>query len=318
VRARFDPPAATDITTELLLPLLRELNRAEPVEITAMTGGSSPTWRIDLADGAQLVLKGYADAARWRNGKEAFAAAQVEHLPIPMTRYLLIDDSGRRLPFPFSLSHYLPGATLKSFAGHPDYHGGFRQVGTLLRQLHGVKMPGYGAFGAEGIVNARATNADYIGSGTVVCFARFRQHGADAMLADWLEQLVADRFDAIVPHSASAVFAHDDIQPNNVLFVEQGALLHLSGLIDFGNAHAQDAVMDLAKTLFCCEHEAPGSSAAILAGYGPIDHPDPEAALGFYTLLHRVTMWTCLRHAGFIATPDAPSNLIDDLWAMAG
>jgi len=66
--------------------------------------------------------------------------------------------------------------------------------------------------------------------------------------------------------------------------------LRVTGLIDFGNARAADATFDLAKTLFCCEHEAPGSTTAILAGYGPVDHPESEAALRLYTLIHRVVM----------------------------
>ncbi len=77
--------------------------------------------------------------------------------------------------------------------------------------------------------------------------------------------------------------------------------LLLSGLIDFGNARAADAVFDLAKNLFNSEHEAPGCTAPMLEGYGPIDHPDPEGALWLYTLLHRVIMWWWLRHVGVIA-----------------
>ena len=90
-----------------------------------------------------------------------------------------------------------------------------------------------------------------------------------------------------------------------------------SGLIDFGNAYAADAVSDLVKWLFCSEHEAPGSTRHILDGYGPIDHPDPDRALGFYTLLHRIVMWWWLRHIGVIPAPDAPSDIMDDLRRMA-
>ena len=115
-----------------------------------------------------------------------------------------------------------------------------------------------------------------------------------------------------------ALFAHDDLHPNNVLAVETDGKLSLSGLIDFGNAHAADPVSDLAKCLFCCEHDAPGSTQHILAGYGPIDHPAPERALAFYTLLHRIIMWWWLRHIGVISAPDAPSDIMDDLRRLAG
>jgi aminoglycoside phosphotransferase (APT) family kinase protein len=132
-----------------------------------------------------------------------------------------------------------------------------------------------------------------------------------------LQSLAESQFDAIVPHSMGAVFAHDDLHPNNVLAVERpDGQLELSGLIDFGNAQAADAVFDLAKCLFCSAHEAPGCRGPMLEGYGPIDHPDPTGALRYYTLLHRVIMWWWLRHVGVIPSPDAPSDLIDDLWEM--
>ncbi|UJW85585.1 hypothetical protein [Devosia sp. SL43] len=73
----------------------------------------------------------------------------------------------------------------------------------------------------------------------------------------------------------------------------------------------------MAKCLFCSEHEAPGSAQPILEGCGPIDHPDPTSALSFYTLLHRVIMWWFLRHIGVLPTPDAPSDIMDDLRQMA-
>ncbi|UXN74728.1 hypothetical protein N8D56_06545 [Devosia sp. A8/3-2] len=75
---------------------------------------------------------------------------------------------------------------------------------------------------------------------------------------------------------------------------------------------AADPVLDLAKCLFCSEHDAPSSTPHILAGYGPIEHPDPQGAIWYYTLLHRVTMWWWLRQIGVIATADTPSELIDD------
>jgi hypothetical protein len=91
--------------------------------------------------------------------------------------------------------------------------------------------------------------------------------------------------------------------------------LKLTGLIDFGNAHAADAVWDLAKILFICAHDAPEAPALIREGYGLVDDPDPEGALRFYTVLHRVIMWWWLRHVGIIK--DGEHNaLIDDLWGM--
>ncbi|KKB11575.1 hypothetical protein VE25_12020, partial [Devosia geojensis] len=86
-----------------------------------------------------------------------------------------------------------------------------------------------------------------------------------------MRRIVEERFDDIVPHSTGPVFAHDDLQPGNVLAARtpDGSLTR-SGLIDFGNARAADPVFDLAKCLFCSRHEAPDSPALILEGFGPI------------------------------------------------
>ena len=145
---------------------------------------------------------------------------------------------------------------------------------------------------------------------------RFRHYGAPAGLSDRLDGIVMSGR-GLMAKSSGPVFAHDDFQPNNVLAERDAAgRLHLTGLIDFGNARAADATFDLAKTLFCCEHEAPGSTAAILDGYGVIDHPEPDAALWLYTLIHRVVMWYWLRHIGVI--PEAAKHdLMVDLEAMA-
>lgn len=306
------------VSIDQLQPVLRELNQADAISLAEMMGGSSATWRIDLANGEKLVFKAYADAARWRDGKEAFAAAQLKNLPIPITRYLLIDDSGSRLPYPFAITNYLPGVTIQSLAGHPDLDSAFRQTGALLRQLHGVRMPAYGAFGADGIVQPKAINGEFVRGVAVSGFERFRHYGADPALADRLEAIIDARFDDVVPYSRGPVFAHDDLYPNNVLAIETAdRRLNLSGLIDFGNARSTDAVWDLAKCLFCSNHDMPGCRPHILAGYGPIDHPDPEAALRYYTLLHRVIMWSWLRHVGTIPAADTPSELIEDLREMA-
>ena len=281
--------------------------------IVEMAGGTSPVYRIDLASGDVVVLKLYA-ADYVVPGKDAFAARQLQHLDVPVTRFLLVDDTNRRLPFRYAVTNYLPGITAAALRDHPDIASIHRQTGALLRQLHTIKMPAYGAFDATGIVAPAATNAAFMTGLIEHAFAEMATEGADAALLARLRTIIDDGFDAVVPHSSGAVFAHDDLHPNNVLAVEgPDGRLTLSGLIDFGNARAADPVLDLAKCLFCSEHDAPGSTRHILAGYGPIDHPQPDAALAYYTLFHRMVMWWWLRRIGVIPTPDAPSDLMDTL-----
>jgi Ser/Thr protein kinase RdoA (MazF antagonist) len=196
------------------------------------------------------------------------------------------------------------------YAGHPDYNDIFVEIGGLARKLHTLAMPGYGALCSP----QHADNSAYVSALIAYALERFLYFGADPELAERLRETLGRGFAAIVPASGPAVFAHDDLHPGNILVVEEAGRLSLSGLIDFGNARAQSAVMDVAKTIFICEHMAPGSGPAILRGYGAIDHPAPTEALAYYTTLHRIIMWWWLRKVGVLATPDTPSELIDALW----
>jgi aminoglycoside phosphotransferase (APT) family kinase protein len=304
---------------EQLRPVLRELNMGEVVAVAELEGGGSPVFRIDLAGGERLVLKAYPDGGGQAPTREAFAASQLRDLDIPVTRYLVLDETKARLPFRFAVTTYLPGVTADALKDHPDISSVHFEMGALLRKLHSVRMPGYGHIGASGIITPVQTNAEFVRAIIADAFARFRHLGGDAVLAGRLRKIVEERFEDIVTHSAGPVFAHDDLHPGNVLVTETAVgKLALSGLIDFGSARAADAVFDLAKGLFCSMHLAPDCRKPMLEGYGAIGHPDPEAALWYYTLLHRVIMWGWLRHLGVIPTADAPSGLIDNLQAIAG
>ena len=306
------------VDVEQLQSALRELDVARIMAVAEMEGGSSPVFRLDLADGGRLVLKVYPDGRSWTPGKDAFAAAQLQDLAVPVTQYLLVDETKAKLPFRYAVTSYLPGVAAKIHKDHPDIASVYRQMGALLRKLHSVGMQGYGQMDASGIVSPVGTNAEFLRKIIAGAFEQFLHFGGDAALARRLCAIVDERFDDIVVHSSGPVFAHDDLHPGNVLVCEaDDGTLSVSGLIDFGNARAADAVFDLAKCLFCSKHEAPGCEEHILKGYGDIDHPDPEGALSYYTLLHRVIMWWWLRHIGVIPSADTHSDLIDDLRAAA-
>jgi aminoglycoside phosphotransferase (APT) family kinase protein len=292
------------VTLSQIGPILRDLGASAPIAIVAMTGGSSQVFRLDLADGSALVLKTYDDTVRSAAAKEAYMSSLLDGLDIPYTRIFARDETNSRLPFCYSIANFLPGVPAHSFKDDPDVADLYRQMGAMLRQVHTIRMPAYGFFDRAGVLKPAATNAAFLRSLAADAFSRFRHYGADHALADRLERIFYQHLDAMSV-SGGPVFAHDDFHPNNVLAQRDASgRLQLTGLIDFGNALAADPVHDLAKALFCCEHEAPGSSAAIREGYGPIDHPDPEAALQFYTLLHRVIMWWWLRRVGVLPEGD--------------
>jgi aminoglycoside phosphotransferase (APT) family kinase protein len=284
--------------------------------VTELPGGGAWSFRVDRLDAPPLVLKAFDDGHPHATGKETYASRLLRDLDLPMTRFLASDESRTRLPFRYTLANYLPGRPVITFKDEPDVDDLYRQMGAMLRKLHTVQVDAYGSYGADGVVDPAATNAEFVGRLFAHGFDRFRHYGGGEALARELEAIVADHA-GIIAYSSGAVFAHDDFQPHNVLG-ERGSdgQLRLTGLLDFGNAKASDRVCDLAKALFCSEHDAPGSSAAIREGYGPIDHPDPDAAIWIYLLLHRLTMWWWLRHVGVIGEGE-PHDLIVDLETMA-
>ena len=303
----------------MLIRALAPLDLGEVTSITAMTGGTSLTFRIDLARGDAVVLKAYEGSNATVPRKDAYAASLLAELDLPVTRFLLVDDSRNTLPFGFAVTNYLPGATVGSFRNHPDSASLYRQMGSLLRRLHTIRMPAYGAFGESGIVAPVPTNTTYMRNQIAHTVTRFGEMGASSALTERLRAKLEDGLENVVGLSTSAVFAHDDFHPNNLLAIEDASgRLKLSGLIDFGNARAADAVSDLAKCLFCTEHDAPGSTIHILEGYGPAEHPDPDAAIQYYLLFHRMVMWWWLRQIGVIADADAQSDIMDSLRAVIG
>lgn len=273
-----------------------------------MAGGTGNVYRVVLKDGSSVVLKSF-EGKKAPPKADAFAAGLAAALDIPVSKYLLVDDSCSSLPFPFALRSFLAGDPATKFAAREDYRSIFVQIGSLARQLHEIKLSGFGTLPKP----EHADNVTYVRSLADHAFGQFADHGADPKLAGRLRDIFERDFEAIVPTTTQAVFAHDDLHPGNVLALDTGAGLTISGLVDFGNARAQGAVMDLAKTIFICEHMAPGSGPAILQGYGHIDHPRPQEALAYYTMLHRVIMWWWLRHIGVLATSNQDSDLMHAL-----
>jgi len=308
--------APVEIDPDRLAAMFADFGLGVPASVTELIGGHARSFRVDRVDGPPVVLKVFNDAVPYAAGKETYASQLLRDLDVPVTRFLASDETRTRVPFRYTIANYLHGRQVMTFKDAPDVADLYRQMGEMLRKLHTVPVPGYGAFDTDGLHDPVPTNTEYLARRFTHGIGRFRHFGGGEALAQKLEAIFADHV-GVIAESRGAVFAHDDFQPHNVL-AERGAdgRLHLTGLLDFGNARASDPVCDLAKALFCCEHDAPGSSPYILAGYGPIDHSNPQAALRVYTLVHRVTMWWWLRHVGVIAEGEH-NALIDDLEAMA-
>jgi aminoglycoside phosphotransferase (APT) family kinase protein len=306
-----------DLDLEQVRAIVRDLDgELEPVTFARLRGGTHDVYRIGLAEAEQpLVLKIYDDEPEWIAAKEALVAGWIgERAGIPIPRWLRLDQSRSRIPFRFALTTWLPGVTVRSLIGESGIDTAYRQMGQLLRRLHNIPMTAYGYIVADGIRRPQPSNDEYMRMAFAQAFRQFREQTGDEALTRRLEEKAQLRFD-LLKYSAGPVFSHDDLQQGNVLARrDMNGSLELTGLIDFGNARAGDALFDLAKALFCCAHEDPSSREPVLAGYGAIDHPDPDEALWLYTLFHRVVMWCGLTRRG--DTSDGAAGLLRDLEEM--
>jgi Ser/Thr protein kinase RdoA (MazF antagonist) len=307
-----------DLELEQVRTIVRDLDRTlDPVGFARLHGGTQDVYRIDLAGAEKpLILKIYADEPAWIVAKEALVAGWVgARAGIPIPRWLRVDERRTCIPFRFALTTWLPGVTVRSLIGAPGIDAAYRQMGELMRRLHAIPMPSYGYIVADGIRRPQPTNDEYMRSAFDQAFRQFREQAGDEALTRRLEEKAQSRFD-LLQYSAGPVLCHDDLQQGNVLAAyDRNGSLQLTGLIDFGNARAGDALFDLAKALFCCAHEDPRSRAPLLAGYGEINHPEPEEALWLYFLFHRVVMWCGLTRRG--DPSDGPAVLLRDLEEMS-
>ena len=307
-----------DLGFEQVRTIVRDLDSAlTPVGFARLSGGTYDVYRIDLAGTeAPLILKIYEDEPAWIVPKEALVAGWIgERAGIPIPRWLRVDESRTHIPFRFALTTWLPGVTVRSLIGTSGIDAVYRQMGELLKRLHAIPMTAYGYIVADGVRRPQSSNDEYMRTAFDQAFRQFWEQTGDKTLTRRLEEKAQSRFE-FLRHSAGPVFCHDDLQQGNVLAEQdKHGSLQLTGLIDFGNARAADALFDLAKALFCCTHEDPRSRQPLLAGYGAIDHPDPEQALWLYTLFHRVTMWCSFARRG--DTSGGAASLLRDLDEMS-
>jgi Ser/Thr protein kinase RdoA (MazF antagonist) len=312
------------LTLELEIEQARRIVRAfdaalEPVKIDRLHGGSTEVYRIDFAGGADsIVLKIYGDDPVWAPVKEALVAGWIgDRLGAAIPRWLRIDEQRILLPLRFALMTWLPGRTVRELMAARDVEPIYRRMGAMLRHIHGVALPAYGYVGADGIMAPKLTNDAYMRAAFETAFRQFRDRSRDAELTRRLEGKAHSRFE-LLACSAGAVLCHDDFHQGNVLATGDAAGgLRVTGLIDFGNARAGDALFDLAKAVFCSGHEDPRSCEPLLAGYGEIDHPDPTEAIWLYTLFHRVSMWNWFTHLGDGPASSGPRGLLRDLDEMS-
>lgn len=291
----------------------------DPVKVSRLHGGSTEVYRIEFEGRADpLVLKIYGDEPAWLPAKEALVAGLIPgDVGVSIPRWLAVDERRHHLPLRFALMTWLPGETARTLIATSDAVPVYRQMGEVLRRIHRIPMSTYGYIGAAGVMAPEPTNDAYMRRTFATVFRQFRDQSGDVDLARRLEIKAQSRF-GLLACSAGPVLCHDDFHQGNVLVTRDAAGdFQVSGLIDFGNARAGDALFDLAKALMCATHEDPRSPEPLLAGYGKIDHPHPVEAIWLYTLFHRLSMFNWLTRLGDDPASSGPSGLLRDLTEMS-
>ncbi len=285
----LDLPLARRILADLTPP-------EEPIAIERLESGgcSGAIFFVDVASGPPLVIKVYPRLPWWRMAKEVYVSDLLSRAPnVLAPRFLGADDSGKLVPFRYSLMTRLEGERLalcEERMSDGERLAVCRAVGAQMRLIHEIPMETFGYI-ADGRLTLRAdSNRAYMDGRWRRNLARFRELGGEASLAEALEARWSERVD-LLEHCAAPKLCHYDIHPGNLMAKREGDAWRLAGLFDFEDAFAGDPLIDLAK----CVHFARVGDAArwrgLLAGYGAIDRPDWEETIELYRLYQAVEYW---------------------------
>jgi aminoglycoside phosphotransferase (APT) family kinase protein len=258
-------------------------------------GEIGAVFAIALADdGPDPILKVYPEALHWKMQKEALVARLLDGmLSVPVPRLLFTDDSKALLDLNFAVMTRLEGQNVLSLEralDRADTSAIYREMGQALREIHRIPMESFGYIGTEGVVTPFTTNRAYMLSQFERKLGGFEQLGGQPALAQQLRAYL-DRSESLLDGCTRPSLCHHDFHTGNVLAARRDGALQLTGIVDLENAIAGDPLMDLAKTIAYSVRDDEAKRAALLAGYGPIDRPDWQAAIRLYQFYGAIELW---------------------------
>lgn len=257
---------------------------AEEHEVMHRDRRSNDVAEVQLRDERVLVVKRAREAWMGERFRVSRKAARLirEHTSLLAPDYLELDGLGPRV----LVYWWMPCPTLaevwpQDMAARAE---ALRSCGALMRQLHAIRLGGFGMLGREGARSAAeslrrdlqdrllpAVDAAWTAAAT---HARALLHAVDT-----------------IPFSPSATVVHNDVFDQNILCAREGEPRGI-GLIDFEDALAGPAEADLAKTellhgpLFDSALET-GWFEHVLAGYGT---PPQASARAWFRAYHLLNM----------------------------
>lgn len=266
-----------DLTVERVSVLFAELLPAYgPVRAVSRfaQGSVSGAYRVEFADTATapVVLKAYPLESPWWGIKEARALSFLTGHGIDISpRLLAFSESAKALGGRACIVCELrPGRMLEELNGEltpAQWHDVYRQLGRVLRHLHDVPADGYG-YVMNGISDPLPDNSAHMARLTEREMRAFREHGTDPALADTIAAYIAEHASAFARCTRPS-YCHGDVhEPNLLAERAEGGQWTLTGLLDPGNLHAADPLMDFVRLDAFSLQGDPTKIAGLLAGYG--------------------------------------------------
>ncbi|MEV4840310.1 amino acid adenylation domain-containing protein [Nonomuraea sp. NPDC049486] len=292
------PAFAKALTMPLSAAKAAEL-LGEPVEkVLLRTGGEiSAVYEVRTRD-RELIFKLYPGLFTERMRKELHVYELLSRTGAAAPTVVRADDSRRDLPQAYLVMTKVAGRPLSQVSAGMDrttVERLYRDMGRLLRTVHGVTVPAFGPL--DGV--QEPTNDAYVGGQFELKAAHFAEFGGDPGLhAALLARLRADRH--LLARRTTPVLLHHDFHERNVMVAERAGRWELTGLIDVENALGGDPLMDLARTDYFAVRDDPLRRRALYEGYGDLP-ADWAERLAFYRLYHALDQWHWLATIGEVS-----------------
>ena len=255
----------------------------------------------------RLVLKLFPESNPWGMPYEVFIFNLLRRkTSVPTPRIFHTDASHRVLSNDYVIMEKLAGAAIahQPDLDESDYRSLYRQIGGVLRAMHGVTLPAFGYVARSDPVENWPTNAQFMSEWFGRQLEQYSQHGGEQELRRAITERVkasAEIFNACT----QAVLCHTDIHESNVIAARDGQDWHITGVIDVGGAIAADPLYDVARTDYWSARRDQIKHAALLDGYGLTElDAHEEATLSIYRLYHALEL------RNWFATHDPASELL--------
>jgi len=206
---------------------------------------------------------------------EAWSCERAREAGLPAPRIHLLDTSCSRFPASFLMMEKAAGESLERLAlSQRDLEAALRELGSLMRALHEIEVPGYGwldesYFRSEGVAKGCSDTWFEALFGNIAESIEYLAR-TDAMSADEVEQIKAiiERTTSLLDPLPVSRLLHGDLGLVHVWFDPE--VMSISGLIDFGDRMSGDPMYD-----FCDLDLKPDQLAQVIAGYyGETSTPD--------------------------------------------